>query len=172
MINLNLTIAALFILGCFLPKDEYQKEIDFPIEETIDIFNLDSIVNLIDHSYHEIGFLPSEAKESEYCTWLKNYKNLVNSKIVTSPNYDNREFKIVAYAKFSKDEYVVEYNGSCELANEEEIPGRVIKQIKRISGCPIPKENKFEPKSYSNSISKTYPDSEGALSLIQVWFNK
>ncbi len=171
-ISIILLILALFFLGCIHLEDEYQKKVDAPLEETIDIFNMDSIVNIINNSYREIGILPIESKELAFCPWLENYKNLVKNKILNSPNYKNQEFEIVGYVKYAKDEYFVEYNGCCELANEEEIPGRVQKLINQIPGCSIRKGNKFEPKSYSNCISKSHPNSKGASSLIQVWYHK
>lgn len=171
-LSLTLTIVVIIFLGCYLPENENEKGIDFPSLESLDIFNLDSISNIINNSYHEVGLLPNDSEESQYCKWLKKYKELVNNKIANSPNYDNRLYQIVGYVKFSEDKYFVEYEGCCEEANQKEIPARAKKQINWTSGCPIPKDNKFEPKSFSNSISKTHPYSKGALSLIQVWFNK
>ena len=75
--------------------------------------------------------------------------------------YVNQEF---GFFGFEKNQMI--------WLKEQEIPARALKSINRTPGCPKPSENKFEPKSYSNCISKIHPDSEETVSLIQVWFDK
>ena len=172
MKKLKILIVVVLFSGCISPENQPQKTAYPPPEKSDGIFNVDLIGDIIDHSYDEIGFLPVDSKESKYCTWLESYKSLVEDRIVNSSNYNNEKFKVVGYAKLSADIYFVGYEENCEQANVREIPARVTKSLERIPGCPKPGENKFEPKSYSNCISKTHPDSEGAVSLIQVWHNE
>jgi len=168
---LNLITLVLILLSCISNDSEACIKRIIAQKETYNVFTLDSINNIVNLSYKEIGDLSSETDQSKYCEWLMGYKELVSRKINKASSTDKENYLIVVYAELSAQQYFVDYDGSCELVDIEEIPLQVTNSINRIFQCVKPPENRFKPKLYSKCYSKTFPKTNGVRSLIQVWYN-